>query len=195
MVGTVTLRTVIWRHGRFAVLRTPPGETFRPTDINNQGDIVGVHDTNGLDPAPALWRRGSLTRLTTDLGEATAINDRGDIAVNLFGRGAFAWSHGRLTMITMPDAGLARVTDINDHGTVVGSVLGEFNVDAFVWRRGKATLLPTIEGGETYASAVNADNQVAGSSYSMPDGRFVHAVIWVQQTTPPESVTVEAGSK
>lgn len=180
MVGSVTLRTVVWRHGRFTVLRMPPGETFTPTDINNRGEIVGVHVTNGLDPAPALWRRGTLTRLTSDLGEATAINDRGDIAINLYGRGAFVWSHGNLTAVAVPGAGVPRVADINNRGTVVGSVSGDLNLEAFVWRRGKATLLPTIEGGETYASAVNAAGQVAGFSYSMPDGRFVHAVVWIR---------------
>ena len=72
-------------------LGTLPGGSFsRPSAINNRGQIVGFSDLKGdrTDDRPVLWEHGRIKDLTefiprgtqwTKIGNATGINDRGQI--------------------------------------------------------------------------------------------------------------------
>jgi len=81
----------LWEKGKMKDLGTLPGGSFsRPSAINNKGQVVGFSDLKGdrTDDRPVLWERGRIKDLTefiprgtqwTKIGNATGINDRGQI--------------------------------------------------------------------------------------------------------------------
>lgn len=118
----------LWRDGVMTDLLAGSGsDTGWAQALNDAGQIVG-----SVDSRPAVWRNGSLLRITVPggYGEAIAINERGEVAgttrdPTLEGGGgeAFTWRGGRTTVLGQPadiylGNGGPRVVGIDRRGRV-----------------------------------------------------------------------------
>lgn len=191
-------RGALWRKGRWILL--PRSSDVRA--INGNGTVVGAYRRDAF-----RWRNGRLTRLHVggQAAEAVAINERGQIAGNVYRKqspGAFLWTNGKLTELH-PLAGTASVaTGVSDHGAVIGYVtLPTGSQRGFVWRGGSATDLGTLPSAafdpsiDQYVqpTAINDRGDVAGivhnevGGYSRwflwRDGRMVtHATGYAEES-------------
>lgn len=167
-------------------------------DVNSQGWVVGTVSVDGFaldNGEPALWQPspdGSYTvtvlpRLTSALvggqprpisgGQATAINDRGDLLGYSRIQGFSGGPATRFSLVGAPvnlaDAGLeATISDVNELGVAVGDGI-RFDLDtSSVTDLG----IPEPEDGQSYifviASAINDSNQVVAGAHratSLPE--------------------------
>jgi probable HAF family extracellular repeat protein len=139
-------------NGSAAVVAEKSGVTV--SDINDSGQVVGTL-TRGWLSHGFVWRKGSLE--STDLVEADAINERGEIlGKNAVGKNVL-WENGRPRRL-----GLGFVSALNDRGQVLGCT-GNNTVrchSAAIWTNGTIRLLPfDLEQG---SDAMNDRGQVVG---------------------------------
>jgi probable HAF family extracellular repeat protein len=199
MVGSLgmsydTMRAASWTTDKGIVsgptyLSTSPGVA---SDINASGLIVGSVSSTRLNDTtvlPATW--SSTGELALGLkqaegyssGRAFAVNTQGDVAGDLITYGQMyapaVWKQGQAAILTRPAvSGLLTATDINDQGTVVGSIYsGPYLTSAIRWFNGRAEVLPGLGGGVNLADAVNDAGWVVGSS-TLSGETFGHAVMW-----------------
>jgi probable HAF family extracellular repeat protein len=165
-----------WRAGVMTDLGTLNGGFARAYDVNNRGQVVGDSSVDGMNSVPMQWWRGAPAALTARFGQASAINDSGQITGFYFdGTGSFVCSHGQFVDIARPaGATFLQSQGINNRGDVVG--ITDFN--AFLWQRGQLTALPRLAGASSGANDINDRGQIAGFSATNPDGTNPHAVLW-----------------
>ena len=86
VVGTVSARPVLWRHGRLIYL-APTAVKGEAVAINASGAVTGVVRSAAGDPSVFRWRGGRLTRLPglagSDYGYPVGIDDRGRVFGNV----------------------------------------------------------------------------------------------------------------
>jgi probable HAF family extracellular repeat protein len=147
-------------------------------------------------PAAAQYLIVELPALTGAVyGEATAINDRGDIVGrnDVLSDGQIAmhavlWKDGQTIDLGMlPGGEYSYATGINNRGQVVGvSQTTGGNCDpfpftacehGFLWENGVMTDLGAIAGAFSQATAINDRGQIVGSSTTTASGDS-HAVLW-----------------
>lgn len=176
--GTFELHAFSWRDGVMTDLGTLAGGNARATDVNNRGQVVGTSSVDGMNTVPVRWQRGTPRSLSARDGQASAINDRGQVTGFFFaGGGAFLWSAGRIRDLgTLPGASFVQTLGINNRGDVVGYT----DVDAFLWQHGRMTALARLAGSTTSAYDINNRGQIVGLSASSPDGTDYHAVLWTR---------------
>jgi probable HAF family extracellular repeat protein len=143
--------------------------------------------------------------LSTTVGKldssAWAINDRGQILIELGGRdidlesrtapsppvaGALVWQNGSLTDLgRVAGKKFSAPVAINDRGQIVGyswthtDMHGdELDDRAFLWERGRITDLGTLGGASAAPAAINDAGQVVGSSEIKPNDVSIHAFVW-----------------
>lgn len=132
---------------------------FRPTGINNRGDVIGNTCKDGH--AGVLLKGGNSPLHLADLpncqrSEPLAINDSGTVVGRSLDRisentakrfyereYAVIWERGQPTKIPLPKSSWGRCTDINQRGDVVGQVVvmndrGEREQIPFLYRDGEA---------------------------------------------------------
>jgi probable HAF family extracellular repeat protein len=177
-LGTFGLHAFSWRGGVMTDLGLLDGGFARAYDVNNRGQVVGDSAVDGMNSVPVRWQRGTPSSLTARYGQASAINDRGQVTGYFFGgNGSFLWSRGRiLDLGTLPGASFVQSSGINNRGDVVGYT----DFDAFVWQRGQMTALPRLAGSTTSAYDINNRGQIVGLSATNPDGTNSHAVVWTR---------------
>jgi probable HAF family extracellular repeat protein len=135
-------RAVLWDRGRAMNLGTLGGTNSTATGINASGAVVGISFiTFDNGSHPFVWRRGTMTDLTT-LGAdfrliPNAINDAGQIAGHYGGGDRI---HGAVfedgKMIELPGTTVdTYVDDINRLGHVVGYTVVGNAYHAILWRR------------------------------------------------------------
>lgn len=122
----------VFRKGTFTALDCS-GSGASPHDINNKGDIVGIY--SGADGRS----RGFLLRASgvcetfeypaADVGftDASAINDRGDIAGTygtFDGVHGFTLRDGKFATIDYPSGTFTRIFGLNDRGDLIGPYIG-----------------------------------------------------------------------
>jgi probable HAF family extracellular repeat protein len=188
----------LWENGaRTSLGRLGAGGSFA-SDINDSRIVVG--SSGGR---PFAWQNGVMTDLGLFPGDqdggASAINSAGDIVGSSGSTDpetyaqsyrAFLYSNGTMTALPVPSTE-AFAGDINDSGTVVGSMRaggGFSNFHAWVYIDGTVTnlnhLIPQGSGLHiAYAHAVNDAGQIAATAF---DARgSYHAVLLTPGTEPP----------
>jgi hypothetical protein len=166
-----------------------PGVDTRPSDINNDGTIVGRIDfPEGFNVQGFVrFRNGDYSVIIDPNGpghftEADAINNSGLIA-GYYDTGpslrGFFLSGDTYTDFTLPDACATKVTALNDAGDFAGQVYFRENgecsdIQSFVSIGGNVTYFTIPGASATYAHGMNNLSQVVGS-YS--DGAAVHAFL------------------
>jgi hypothetical protein len=158
---------VVWTAGRPAILATP-GSLGALTDVNSAGVAVGYYyDASDLRHG-FIDRHGRLTDLPPlvpgDHVLPLAVNRRGDVlgtSQTPFGDShPVIWPAGRPDKVyplpTVPGALSTTVSDIDDDGTVVGTVSTADRSDGYVWPwHGQPYALPLPAGvAGTNATAI-----------------------------------------
>jgi probable HAF family extracellular repeat protein len=165
-------------------LKTPGGKYGRAFAVNDGGMIVGEADASkpGL---PTLWDGDGVPRaLSGTVGNATAINRRGDVAgVERDKDGAWRgvlWQNGRRIEWRAPGRRSTLVRGISDAGEVVGFtarvVLIQEEERAVRWKEGIPHELPSLGGASCAAAGMNGSGVIVGWSRT-PSGR-IHACEW-----------------
>jgi probable HAF family extracellular repeat protein len=153
--GQGTEHAFLFSNGELKDLGGLGGKNSHAYGINNLGQIVGMAETTelGEDDRPfyhaAFFGDGSVADISppnSDYSNAFAINDRGWIVGSYRSRddywSTFLYMNGKAldlqrSLVSSSDWSLFDVSDINDHGQIVGSAVGPGN-------RGYAVLLTPI---------------------------------------------------
>jgi hypothetical protein len=165
---------VIYSNGAFTDLNTLfPGSTYRATDINANGDVVGV-DQNGQG---FLLSGGKLTTLPKMNGQtvsAGAINNKGDIAgasnnvLVEFNGGS--WH----ALVNLPPEGASpqgpMIAGINDSGAIAVNTGGGIAWNGNVYINGALKPIPQAAAFSITANGINSGGACAVSAtyYSVP---------------------------
>jgi probable HAF family extracellular repeat protein len=210
-------RGFLWNGSRSLDLGDSPHPEFArvfPTDINDQGTVVGyLLPVQGesfqairiLGSDAFIWRNGVMRQLVTDSSlmeiEAWGINNAGDVVGYMTPRSterkvAYLFSGGKLTQLALP-AGWrqSEAVAINDLGQIVGSAVDSLSrVHAVLWERGRMRNLGTLPGDsandiDTRATAINAAGRIVG--YSESSRGRMRAFYWengsMKELLPPTS--------
>ena len=187
VVGTTSNQAFLWEKGKVTSLaRLPlpaPLTNTQVTAINNKGQIVGGtkygYCPTGMTPEERakmpqshawLWEKGTMTDL--GVGEALAINDRGQVLIQSR-EGGRIWHNGKNTPLEgLPGFPHCLSRAMNNRGQVVGAVATEDMKQArnVVWQDAKPidltnALPPGADMGLTY---INDKGQIIGRG--MVDG-------------------------
>ncbi len=138
-------------------------------DVNNQGQVVGYHDTNRGTRA-FIWQNGTLQNLGTLGGgysRGYAINDAGQV-VGESSRGDGTWhaflsQNGSMQDLGALDDDFSTATAIDGNGRVVGYTdkLGG-GTRAFLWENGQMKRLAGLGNGESAATGIDNLGRVVG---------------------------------
>jgi uncharacterized membrane protein len=187
-VDDSTGRAFVWSNHELRVLEPLGGMRSAGTAINNRGDVAGAFfPPDASHAAPFLYRNGRVERIgdpfigTSDLGDARALNERGQVVWELNTSTAMIYQNGR-SRVLLPDATQASTLgDINDRGQVVGTLFNDGGTccsHGFVWRGGQVRQLADFGFGSS-ASAINNRAQVVGSGeQQLPQGRTYVPVLF-----------------
>jgi probable HAF family extracellular repeat protein len=170
----------LWKAGRMTDLGTlVPGayEYAAALDVDNHGRVVGRASVDGMNSVPVMWQSGRIHRLTDRFGEASAVNDRGQVAGFLYGP-SFLWYRGTMTQIGPVNGSMYVVAEGIDRR---GRIVGHTDYRAFVWDRATFNWLPGLTTGTSAAKDINRRRQIVGSSATSPAGLNSHAVIWTRR--------------
>lgn len=200
-------RGFLWNGSRSLDLGDSPHPEFArvfPTDINDQGTVVGYllpiqgesfQAIRILGSDAFIWRDGVMRKLLPDSDfidfEAHAINNAGDVVGSMMPRNperkvGFLLSGGKLTELA-PPAGWrqSEAVAINDRGQIVGSAVDSLSrIHAVLWEGGRMRNLGTLPGAndtDTRATAINAGGQIVGYS-EMGSGARIRAFRWENGT-------------
>ncbi|MBD1930619.1 MULTISPECIES: CHAT domain-containing protein [Cyanophyceae] len=160
----------------------PGGNLSNASDINNNGQVVGVSNIANGNSSGVVWQNGTIQNLGTlpgnDFSSANAINDAG-VAVGNSGTfssnlNAVVWQNGAIQNIA---SNSVQANDINNLAQVVGITNLNGNNQAFLWQNGAIQNLGTLPGNDfSSANAINNNGQIVGSSGTVSSGS--QAVLW-----------------
>jgi probable HAF family extracellular repeat protein len=162
-----------------ALLSVLPGWLGSTPAVMAQGQAHGSARYNVVDCGPSLVRtlvntpglnKGGQLAIwhTTDGGSITGIVFQGQKTTMIAGKDKFSFVYP---------------SDINDQGTVVGSLQMPQDLRftrAFKWSGGKLQLLGGLGGSYDAATAINASGEVAGNAQTVTGAK--HAVLWKDGT-------------
>jgi probable HAF family extracellular repeat protein len=145
----------------------PLGPEGQVSDINEQGHVVGTTRL-GSCARGIVWRQSSFgTAVPLDnsadcVMSASAINEAGEIAVNLGTSAGRLQTDGVLDIGVLPQYSTIQATDINDRGQVVGVLQGTYRRAFRFFDDIGLHGLGTLGGAESGAMAIGPFGQVVG---------------------------------
>jgi uncharacterized membrane protein len=157
---------VLWDNGEMVTVTEAASydEDVWAAGINNRGQVVGwTYDRRSRQSTAWLWEKGELITLW-ELGQARAINDRGQVVGTKSGAGHVLWDKGEITPLGFA-AGIGP-TAINNRGQVVG-LYGHGST--YLWDNGEVITLPFTPFD------INDRGQVVGQLHG---SESYQAVLW-----------------
>jgi uncharacterized membrane protein len=165
-------RTLLWQRDAVPV---PILDDLYARDLNIAHEIVGYTANTGTGSHAFLF--DSTTSATTDLSivgedysEAVAINDRGQVAINVAfpdrSFSSFVWSRADgFTPVDGLGGPIVELRDINQAGQAAGNGTdGDGWTHAFVWSKASGTVRIGDLGAEwSRANAINEAGQIVGT--------------------------------
>jgi probable HAF family extracellular repeat protein len=170
-----------WNNGQRTFV---DGSSFRPTSINNLGQVAGTVFTPDGFSAFVRDTDGTVTMIpgapSID-ASAAAINDIGAVVVNTSdgngSSGAFVWQGSTSTAIVGPGGTAPIATAINNAGVVVGRAgNGAGQTQGFRWQAGSFTSLGSIGNSDSEAYGINEAGDIVGATTTLA-GIF-SAYVW-----------------
>jgi probable HAF family extracellular repeat protein len=180
----------VWEQGNMRQLATFPNSHISVANgLNDSGTIVGTALPTGVpDPIPVIWTRNSIAKLPllagTTGGDATAINNRGQIVGVVGNTHCVLWKDARSQPIELPGLGGAQCTPhaINDQGLIVGEATAPDGSDhAVSWRDGRLT---DLSGTLQFSGALDVNN--AGQTVGVASDAVneTHPTEWIGSRPP-----------
>lgn len=152
----------------------------RASGINNSGQAVITElVASPLTTHAGFWDTSTKTFTNLGFGHASAINNGGQVAGNIYNSGfdfhSAQWSGGTRTELGI--LGNSSAYAISDSGQVV--VYRNSDQHAYLWDTNTdlTTRLDTLGGSSSFASAINSAGQVAGYSHTTANAAQ-HATVW-----------------
>ncbi len=154
-------------------------DTVLPVAVNNAATVLGCAGTLSTG-TQVLWQNGAarllggLGSFTAYCGDATDINNRGQVALGAPGE-AYLWSNDSLTPLQTAGALVASLHRMNDRGEVAGSF---FDLGP------QAAVLSTVAsrglggGRESWAVDVNEAGLAVGYMQSTPGWGWTGGYLW-----------------
>jgi len=189
---------VLWHNSTVKDLGMLPGGDFSDAyAVNDQGMVVGIAGLANCPPSSGCWhaviwgRRGVIHDLGTLKGDvkstAMAINDDGVIVgwseTSRRVERPVVWRHRQIhrlpTLGHVGEADINMASDINGHGTIVGTASAGRHYRGVFWRIGKIHRLESPSDTSTAASAINEHGAIVGTITR--DNRIYHAAKWTPQ--------------
>ncbi|MGW3897417.1 hypothetical protein ACWD6L_19710 [Micromonospora profundi] len=161
-VADGTYRGFLWHRGQMVDLGA-----FTPTDVNNQGQVIGTRD-GGL--GAHVWHQGVLRPLAGLPAAPVAINDRGQI-VGSGDAGPVLWTNGHARPLP-----LATVSDINESGQVSGGIQVPDGFHAALWHLGRGTDLGAGPFNRSNTYALNDHGWTIGWQFSAQ--QYPRGILW-----------------
>jgi probable HAF family extracellular repeat protein len=139
--------------GRLTEIAFPGAVSTVPLDVNDHREVVGNYDVNADGNLRAFMRdkhgRYSTLRIPgAGPTQALGINNRGQIVGEYLGADGvyhgYLWHKGNVTTIDGPERTGALITDINDHGDMVGVYVDSADpgvIAAFTLSKGRYTTI------------------------------------------------------
>ena len=167
-------------------LGTLGGLSTQPSDMNNEGQIVGYSTSGASSARGFVWKDGTMTALPPLSGGyasfADAINGLGNVVgYSTLQNGAaraVLWRGGVPIALTPDLAESSTAAGINDLDQVVGAINQN---QGYLWDNGSRVLLGTLGGPGSNPADINNAGQIVGSSNSgivTALGPMPHAFLW-----------------
>jgi probable HAF family extracellular repeat protein len=162
----------VWSNGTSHSLNSLGGTQSSATDINDNGQVVGISKDSQGTRIATLWENGGASALSTPAqrnSSAFAINSNG-VIVGTVDNGeytgtsqAVVWNNNVLSYLNT--SGLSQAFDINDSNQIVGwsDNLPGGRQYATLWDNGVATDLSILDSYASFANAINNHGAIVGS--------------------------------
>ncbi len=119
-------------------------DATEPTDLNNEGHVVGLFKKNDGKYYAFAWdaiNGGTELDITPgpfDRAEAFAVNDKGDIVAGNKVQMWYLHAEGERELVDAPGGGFAKVVGMNNAGQVIGSYGYSGPATPFYWANGES---------------------------------------------------------
>jgi probable HAF family extracellular repeat protein len=187
-----------WSGGKIFDLGNLGGPGAFPSDMNDQGQVVGNSLTTSVpgpfgvgSTAPFLWEKGRMRNLGSlggSFGGANAINGRGQVVggSNLEGdqaQHAFLWERGKMHDLGSLGGHYSNANWLNGAGDVIGvsNTADDQTNHAVLWKHGRLIDLGLVSGdNDSNAFGINCQGQVVGQSWFWDghENTASHAFLW-----------------
>jgi probable HAF family extracellular repeat protein len=175
VTGLPPIDPFFWENGQITDIGGFGGAFGLPSFLNNRGQVIGVSSI-ASNPAACF------TEQDPDCHP-------------------FLWNQPKLIDLKTSTIGGAPIiaNEISDAGEIIGaadfSSNGGSSFDAYLWRNGVATDLGALRGDcFSLAASMNSSGQIAGNSFTCPDGVFHHAFLWEHGTIVDLNTLIPANS-
>jgi probable HAF family extracellular repeat protein len=173
----------LWSKGTMTDLGTLGGLDSKGNAINDLGEVVGTSNTSTTSTGSSAFADQNGVMTAIDPGDATAVNDSGEIAGtgpflvagtpgDVFQQ-AFTDQNGKTTVLGLiPGEGgiFTAAAGINSSGEIVGSGDNSASMErAWKYQNGTMTDIGTLGGPQASATAVNGSGEIVGFAQTSSD--------------------------
>jgi uncharacterized membrane protein len=147
------------------------------SDINDAGDVVGVHFGQSNTRLGFLRKKGVFTTIQVPgegLTTPNGLNNGGTVVGGFFLAGqnrihGFIFKNGVYTKVAIPGMRFVTFWDVNDAGDIVGEAFAEDTneMSGFIYRNGTVIPLPAFPGADfSFYRGINNRGEVAGYAFT-----------------------------